>query len=94
MPSETPKHIERSKGYDLPIVLCPRCNRAMSVKRARHDVKGMFGTTSKFFLKYNCKDCDTEWEEEEKPKEINGWAILTMILLVVLVIVIFMAMNG
>lgn len=80
---QTPRHISVGGAHELPTVLCPRCRRAMSVKRIKKDINisSFFGrkTATKFFLKYTCKDCETEWEEEEKPIGTTNKDLITLI---------------
>ena len=90
---ETPRHVEKH-GFSLPTVLCTRCNRAMAVKREKEDVKTLFGTKSKFFLRYNCKDCETHWQEEEKPKGISGKLLVVICLVVLFLVIAFIMSNS
>lgn len=90
---ETPKHVERGGAHELPTVLCPRCRRAMAVKRIKDEVHtdSIFGKKreTKFFLNYICKDCDTEWKEEEKPEQDWTWAYVLAGVIIFVIFIIF-----
>ena len=87
---ETPKRIEK-RGHALPTILCPRCNRAMAVKRIKKEVKSAWGNQIKFFLRYSCKDCGTLWEEEEKPERGN-WAAVAIAIVIIFFLSVFIFM--
>lgn len=64
--------IEEVKVKRLPLVMCPRCNRAMIVEKKRTGVEksGLFGSKKIIYLDYKCPECGTKWTEsiEEKKK--------------------------
>ncbi len=58
--------IEEVKVKRLPVVMCPRCNRAMVVERKKteEEKSAFFGTKKVNYLDYKCPDCGTKWSEK------------------------------